>query len=136
MEKTTTKGKYIEAVGRRKEAIARVRITPSSKTDITVNGKPYDNYFMTRELRTAAKSPLEKSGLKQGWIITAIIKGGGMSSQAEAFRHGLTRTLVKHDKELRTPLKKLGFLKRDPRKKERKKFGLKKARKAPTWSKR
>ncbi|MEK7662464.1 MAG: 30S ribosomal protein S9 [Patescibacteria group bacterium] len=134
MEKTT-KGKYIEAVGRRKESIARVRITPAAKTEITVNNKPFETYFQTTELRTKALSPLGKSS-ERGWNITVLVNGGGINSQAEAFRHGLTRTLVKHDKDLRTPLKKLGFLKRDPRKKERKKFGLKKARKAPTWSKR
>ncbi|MEK7558591.1 MAG: 30S ribosomal protein S9 [Patescibacteria group bacterium] len=136
MEKTKTIDKYIEAVGRRKSAIARVRITRAPQTDITVNGKPLNTYFKTRELVAAAKDPLEKMALEQKFYVSALIVGGGSHAQAIALRHGLSRALISYDKGLRTRLKKLGFLKRDPRKKERKKFGLKKARKAPTWSKR
>ncbi|OGZ03807.1 MAG: 30S ribosomal protein S9 [Candidatus Lloydbacteria bacterium RIFCSPHIGHO2_01_FULL_41_20] len=135
MEKTKTV-RYIEAVGRRKSAIARVRITPGEKTEIVVNEKPLGLYFKTRELVSTSKDPLEKTALEQKFYVSAIIKGGGVSAQADALRHGISRALINYDKELRTRLKKLGFLKRDPRKKERKKYGLKKARKAPTWSKR
>ena len=135
MEKTK-ESRYTEAVGRRKTAIARVRITPGPKTEIIVNAKPLELYFKTRELIATAKDPLNKAGLEQKFYVSAIIKGGGVSAQSDALRHGISRALISYDKELRTRLKKLGFLKRDPRKKERKKYGLKKARKAPTWSKR
>ncbi|MEK7582212.1 MAG: 30S ribosomal protein S9 [Patescibacteria group bacterium] len=128
--------KYIEAVGRRKSAIARVRITKAPKTDIVVNGKTLNVYFKTRELIATVKDPLEKTALGENFYVSALVTGGGSNAQATALRHGLSRALTYYDKELRTRLKKLGFLKRDPRKTERKKFGLKKARKAPTWSKR
>ncbi|MCK5095908.1 MAG: 30S ribosomal protein S9 [Candidatus Pacebacteria bacterium] len=129
-------GEYIETVGRRKTAAARVRITPASKNTFTVNGKTLKSYFPTPVLQTTAKSSLSNSGIDTKFNITVMVKGGGSSAQAEAVRHGVSRALVEFDGELRKALKKLGYLKRDPRKKERKKFGLKKARKAPQWSKR
>mgnify|MGYP001571894927 CR=1 FL=1 len=135
MEKTKS-SRYIEAVGRRKSSIARVRITPGEKNEIIVNDKPLFSYFKTKELVATAKDPIEKMGLDQKFDVSVVVVGGGVSSQADALRHGLSRALTEYDKDLRGRLKKLGFLKRDPRKKERKKFGLKKARKAPTWSKR
>lgn len=136
---TTTKkekNRYIEAVGRRKTAVARVRITETDKVNFTVNDKDVDEYFQTSELKTITRDALSKSKLSVKFSVSALVSGGGVHSQAEALRHGITRALVSYDEELRSKLKKLGFLKRDPRVKERKKFGLKKARKSPQWSKR
>lgn len=130
------KTRYIEAVGRRKTAIARVRIFPASKTACTVNDKDVDSYFPTAELRQTALSAFSASKIAQKFKVTAKIIGGGINGQAEALRHGIARALIIHDAELRKIIKKAGFLKRDPRMKERRKFGLKKARKAPQWSKR
>lgn len=135
-KKELKKGEYIEAVGRRKTANARVRITPASKNTVTINGKQIGSYFPTTILQKTAKDSLTQSGIEDKFSITVIVKGGGPSSQAEAVRHGVARCLVEFDKSLRKKLKKLGFLKRDPREKERKKPGLKKARKSPQWSKR
>lgn len=126
--------KYIETVGRRKTTSARVRLTPSGKQSVSVNGKGAEAFFATEELLRTALSPLKESDQK--FTITAIIHGGGITGQAEALRHGIARAMTEHDSSKRTPLKKLGFLKRDPRAKERRKPGLKKARKAPQWSKR
>lgn len=130
-----TKEKYIEAVGRRKTSVARVRITPSTKSSVAVNGKELHQYFPIDEMQIIAREPLiEKVGQK--FSITALINGGGIHSQSEALRHGIARALIKWNGDLRKPLKKEGYLKRDSRSKERRKFGLKKARKAPQWSKR
>lgn len=133
--------KYIEAVGRRKTSTARVRITPADKSSFTVNGKDAKDYFKTEDERRIVHDPivrgLASTDKKAGkWAVEVKIQGGGTHSQAEAVRHGLSRALVAHDQELRSKIKSLGFLKRDPRAKERRKFGLKKARKAPQWSKR
>lgn len=128
--------RYIEAVGRRKTATARVRITEGGKESLIVNGKDVTVYFPTAELQAIAKNAVAKSKAPVKFAITVIARGGGIHAQAEALRHGVSRALVAYDAELRTRLKKLGFLKRDPRAKERRKFGLKKARKAPQWSKR
>ncbi|MBI2475686.1 MAG: 30S ribosomal protein S9 [Candidatus Taylorbacteria bacterium] len=128
--------RYIETVGRRKTAIARVRLTPAAKGACSVNGKEVDSYFPTEELRRVALQALTVAKLSQKFKITAKIIGGGLNSQAEALRHGLARSLVLFDQGLRKKVKAAGFLKRDPRAKERRKFGLKKARKAPQWSKR
>jgi small subunit ribosomal protein S9 len=140
-EKTTVKeGRYVEAVGRRKTSTARVRLTPSAKASFIVNGKDSKDYFHTEGERRLIQDPIikgitaTKPALK--WAIEARVSGGGTHSQAEAVRHGVARALVLNDGELRHELKVLGFLKRDPRAKERRKFGLKKARKAPQWSKR
>ena len=127
--------KYIEAIGRRKTSIARVRITPSTKNSWQVNDRDLATHFPTLEMQKIAEEALEKT--KSGhFSISAHIKGGGIHSQAEALRHGLARALVIHDIETKAKLKPAGLLKRDPRAKERRKFGLKKARKAPQWSKR
>lgn len=128
--------RYIEAVGRRKTAVARVRITPAAKTTYVINDKDLEVHFPTEELQSIARDPFVKTELSQKFTISALIKGGGIHAQVEAFRHGLSRALVDYDAELRKDLKKSGFLKRDPRTTERKKFGLKKARKSPQWSKR
>ena len=128
--------KYIEQIGRRKTATARVRITPSTKPTFIVNDKNVEDYFQTKDLLNIVNSAFNKTQIPNKYIITVKVLGSGIHSQAEAIRHGITRCLVKEDENLRSELKKLGFLKRDPRSKERKKFGLKKARKRPTWSKR
>lgn len=129
--------RYIETVGRRKTAIARVRMTPATKTSYEINGKTLEVYFPTRELQIAAQEALATAKLSTTkFAITAVLKGGGISAQADALRHGVARGLIEYDRELRGTLKKAGFLKRDPRAKERRKFGLKKARKSPQWSKR
>lgn len=129
--------KYIEAIGRRKTASARVRLTPAPKTTYDVNGKTVEEYFPTKELQLTAQESLKESKLTETkFKITVVAKGGGISGQADAMRHGIARALIEYDKELRGKLKKAGLLKRDPRAKERRKFGLKKARKSPQWSKR
>lgn len=137
---TKVKEKYIEAVGRRKTSTARVRLTPATKTSFVINGKDSKEYFHTEGERRLIQDPVIK-GVVAGkpslkWAIEVRVSGGGTHSQAEAVRHGVARALVLNDGELRHELKTLGFLKRDPRAKERRKFGLKKARKAPQWSKR
>ena len=129
-------GRYIEAVGRRKTAIARVRISEASKASYMVNDRELEHLFPTAELQAVIKAPVKEANLDAKFLVTIKTIGGGVHSQAEAVRHGLTRALVEYDEELRKKLKKLGYLKRDPRMKERRKFGLKKARKAPQWSKR
>lgn len=131
---TTKTEKYMEAVGRRKTAVARVRITPSAKISLTVNDKEFEKYFPTQELRRTILSVFDDAPEK--FAVSAKLVGGGVAAQAEALRHGIARALLVHDKELRSKLKIKGYLKRDPRAKERRKFGLKKARKAPQWSKR
>lgn len=125
---------YTEAVGRRKTATARVRITPGKQNAVTVNDKKLAEYFVLEEAQSTILSALQNAGEK--FTVTAKTSGGGMKAQAEAIRHGLSRALTKFNPELRKDLKALGFLKRDPRAKERKKFGLKAARRAPQWSKR
>ncbi len=133
---TKTTERYIEAVGRRKTAVARVRITPATKMTFKVNDKEAVDYFVTENLHAVVQSALEIGAAGEKYTVTAKVDGGGIHAQAEAVRHGLSRALVERDQNVRDALKKLGYLKRDPRAKERKKFGLKKARKAPTWSKR
>lgn len=143
-EQTTqkVKSKYIEAVGRRKTSTARVRITESSKASFLVNDVDSKEYFKTEGERRLVLDPIvkglnteqKKTGLKLN--VEVHVSGGGFRSQSEAVRHGLARALSIYDGELRGNLKDLGYLKRDPRAKERRKFGLKKARKAPKWSKR
>ena len=133
--------KYIEAVGRRKTAVARVKIWPNNsgrekEGTIIVNKKPYTEYFSTIELQKIVESPLEVVQIDRKLRVVALVKGGGIHAQAEAVRHGLSRALVKFNPELKKRLKKAGFLTRDPRERERKKFGLKRARRAPQWSKR
>jgi len=146
MDKDTTKEKskdtYIGAVGRRKTSTARVRIFEASKSYFTVNGIDAKDYFKTEVERRLILDPIVKGIAPDGaksdvkWGVEVHVAGGGVHSQAEAIRHGLSRALIISDISLRGPLKSLGFLKRDPRAKERRKFGLKKARKAPQWSKR
>ncbi len=130
----TKETRYIEAVGRRKTAVARVRITPASKVSVAVNDGEFEKYFPTQELRRIVLDVFNDSEGK--FEVTAKLTGGGISAQAQALRHGIARALAENEPALRTKLKVKGYLKRDPRAKERRKFGLKKARKAPQWSKR
>ncbi|MBI3442934.1 MAG: 30S ribosomal protein S9 [Candidatus Sungbacteria bacterium] len=127
--------RYFEAVGRRKSAIARVRVFTRAG-DFSVNGKPYEQYFTTIELRNIVEDSLKKMKLLGRFRVSAKMSGGGMHGQAEALRHGLARCLVKFNPDFRKRLRRAGFMTRDPRVKERKKFGLKKARRAPQWAKR
>lgn len=135
--KQETTDRYIEAIGRRKTASARVRITPATKMSYDINGKTIEQYFPTKELQaTAVESFTESKLTETKFKVTVVAKGGGISGQADAMRHGIARALIDWDIELRGKLKKAGLLKRDPRAKERRKFGFKKARKSPQWSKR
>ncbi len=130
----TKSEKYLEAVGRRKTAIARVRITPDAKISVVVNDEAFEKYFPTKELQRTVLSAFSETEDK--FAVSAKLVGGGVSAQADALRHGIARALLIHEPAIRTKLKVKGYLKRDPRAKERRKFGLKKARKAPQWSKR
>lgn len=132
----TDKSKYIESIGRRKTAAARVRLYQDVHQSFVVNGKNVEEYFKTAEQRRIALEALTKAKLPTKFRVSAVLRGGGLSAQGEALRHGVARALVTYNAELRKKLKKAGFLKRDPRAKERRKFGLKKARKSPKWSKR
>lgn len=129
------KEKYYEAVGRRKNAVARVRLFEGSKK-IFINDKEYKKYFVLEEFQNIIEDPLKVAGLLNKFKVTIKVKGGGVRGQAEAIRHGIARALVKYKKDLKKLLKSYGFLTRDPRVKERRKYGLKKARRAPQWSKR
>jgi len=131
-----SEGKYIEGIGRRKTSIARVRITPAAKASVSINEKDIAAYFPMKEWQYAALSPITTAAIPQKFKMTVKVNGGGISSQADAVRHGVARALVEYDPQLRKLLKSSGYLKRDPRAKERRKFGLKKARRAPQWSKR
>lgn len=128
---------YTEGIGRRKTATARVRLTKADETTIEINGKKFEDYFGNVAQRNDVMSVLEtpEAGIEH-YTITAKVSGSGLASQAEAIRLGIARALVKEKAERRSVLKPLGFLKRDPRSVERKKFGLHKARKRPQWSKR
>src|SRR3989344_1030494 len=131
-------GRYFEAVGGRKTSVARVRLfeEKNSSPNILVNDKPHTVYFPTAPLKKIAEEALRSAHIENAYRVSAKISGGGIHSQAEALRHGISRAILKINPEERKSLKQLGFLKRDPRMKERRKFGLKKARKAPQWAKR
>lgn len=126
---------YFYGTGRRKKSVARVRIYPGSGA-ITVNGRNIDDYFGLDTLHLIVNQPFGVTGTESKFDIVANVKGGGMSGQAGAIRHGLARALLAVDENYRPALKKAGFLTRDPRMKERKKYGLKAARRAPQFSKR
>jgi len=136
-KKTSTKEKsYFRAVGRRKTASAAVKLTKATKYSYKINGKDFIEYFKTAELRKIVTGAFETVNPSGKFEVVATVRGGGIHAQAEAVRHGIARSLVAFDEELRVPLKRAKMLKRDPRQVERKKFGLKKARKSPQWSKR
>ena len=124
-----------QAVGRRKKAIARVRLIPG-EGKIVINGREIDNYFGLETLKMTVRQPLALTALEGRYDVLVNVYGGGLAGQAGAIRHGVSRALVKADPELRPAIKKAGFLTRDPRMKERKKYGLKAARRAPQFSKR
>jgi small subunit ribosomal protein S9 len=125
----------IQSTGRRKAAVARVRLRPGAGT-ITVNKRPLEDYFPSATHRMVITEPLRLTEKAEVYDVDATMNGGGVSGQAGALRHGIARALVELEPELRIPLKRAGFLTRDDREKESKKYGLKKARKAPQYSKR
>lgn len=127
---------YYKAVGRRKTSTARVRLHTQGKKEITVNKKDYKKYFPDLYLQKKIEEPLEKLNSEDKFKISILVKGGGLYSQAGACRHGIARALVELNPYFRKRLKKAGYLTRDPRMRERKKPGLKRARRAPQWKKR
>ncbi len=134
--KTIAAGQFIYAIGRRKSAVAKTKLWLNGKGEITVNGRDYKAYFPVYQLQETLIDALRTVG-QDGKVTIAIeTMGGGQRGQAEAARLGISRALIELNPNYRKSLKKLGYLMRDPREKERKKFGLKKARKAPQWAKR
>ncbi|MBP1545636.1 MAG: 30S ribosomal protein S9 [Oscillospiraceae bacterium] len=130
-----SKQQYFYGTGRRKSSVARVRVYPGSG-NITINGRDIDDYFGLDTLKLIVRQPLTLTETTEQFDIVCTVAGGGVSGQAGAIRHGLSRALLLFNPELRPVLKKAGFLTRDPRMKERKKYGLKAARRAPQFSKR
>jgi len=126
---------YFYGTGRRKSSVARVRLLPGSG-NVTINGRTMDEYFGLETLKLLVRQPLELTGTLGKFDVVVNVVGGGVSGQAGAIRHGITRALIVYDESLKTVLKKAGFVTRDPRMKERKKYGLKAARRAPQFSKR
>ena len=129
-------GEFIKTIGRRKEASAQVKLFSAGTGKITVNNREYKDYFPTAVLNETLLAPLKLAARDATVDVSALVRGGGMRGQAEAVRLGISRALLLLDENLRKTLKKSSFLKRDPRVKERKKYGLKKARRAPQWAKR
>ena len=132
----TPKKAYFYGTGRRKSSIARVRLIPGGTGVITINNRTLDNYFGMETLKYIVKQPIEIVGVAGKFDVEVKVQGGGFTGQAGAIRHGLARALVQADAEFRPALKAAGFLTRDSRMKERKKYGLKAARRAPQFSKR
>ena len=126
---------YFYGTGRRKSSVARVRLLPGTG-NVTINGRTMDEYFGLETLRMLVRQPLELTGTMGKFDVVVNVVGGGVSGQAGAIRHGITRALIESDETLKSVLKKAGFVTRDPRMKERKKYGLKAARRAPQFSKR
>ena len=126
---------YYYGTGRRKSSVARVRVYPGTG-EITINDRDIDSYFGLETLKLIVRQPLALTGTTEKFDIVVRVAGGGVTGQAGAIRHGLSRALLQFDENLRPALKKAGFLTRDPRMKERKKYGLKGARRAPQFSKR
>ena len=126
---------YFYGTGRRKSSVARVRLLPGTG-NVTINGRTMDEYFGLETLRMLVRQPLELTGTWGKYDVIVNVVGGGVSGQAGAIRHGITRALIESDENLKSVLKKAGFVTRDPRMKERKKYGLKAARRAPQFSKR
>jgi len=127
---------YLEAIGRRKTAVACVRLFTKGEKEFIVNNKPYQQYFILPEDQETAVSSMNKMKCFDKFRVTVRVKGGGRHAQAEAVRHGTARVLVDFNLNFRKRLRKAGFLTRDPRMRERKKFGLRRARRAPQWAKR
>lgn len=135
-ENTGKPDRYFEAIGRRKTAVARVRLFTKGDKEFLVNNKPYQKYFVLEDDQETAVSSMKKMKCLDKFRVTVKVSGGGRHAQAEAVRHGTARVLVDFNNNFRKRLRKAGFLTRDPRMRERKKFGLKRARKAPQWAKR
>jgi len=135
IKEKTIPSKYIQAIGRRKEAIAIVRLS-KDKPQIIVNNKNLNDYFPVESLQNKILEPFSKAKIENKFLITVKVKGGGITGQAEAIRLAISRALVKLDNSLKPTLKKYKLLTRDSRAVERKKYGLKKARKRPQWAKR
>ncbi len=133
---TKIKNNVFLGTGRRKKAIARVRLVPNGNGKIIINRKPIDDYFELDTMKLIVKQPLVLTNTENKYDIYVNVLGGGYTGQAGAIKHGISRALIKAEENLKTEIKKAGFLSRDPRMKERKKYGLKKARKAPQFSKR
>ena len=131
-----SKKPYHYGTGRRKSSVARVHLFPEGTGTITINGRDIDEYFGLDTLKMVVRQPLNTTGVIGKVDIDATVMGGGVSGQAGAIRHGIARALLQLDPEFRPALKAAGFLTRDPRMKERKKYGLKAARRAPQFSKR
>ena len=131
-----SKKPYLYGTGRRKSSVARVHLFPNGTGSITINGRDIEEYFGLETLKMAVRQPLVTTGTLGQVDIVATVKGGGVSGQAGALRHGIARALLLASEDYRPILKKAGFLTRDPRMKERKKYGLKAARRAPQFSKR
>ena len=127
---------YFYGTGRRKSSVARVRVYANGTGKITINDRDIDDFFGLETLKLIVRQPLTATGNETAFDIVCTVSGGGVSGQAGAIRHGLSRALLQYDENLRGTLKKAGFLTRDPRMKERKKYGLKAARRAPQFSKR
>ena len=127
---------YFYGTGRRKSSVARVRVYPNGTGAITINGRDIDDYFGLDTLKLIVRQPMELTETVGAFDIVCTVTGGGVTGQAGAIRHGLSRALLQFNEETRPVLKKAGLLTRDPRMKERKKYGLKKARRAPQFSKR
>lgn len=128
--------RYFEAVGRRKTAVARIRLFTRGEKTVLINEKPLNIYFSTLELQQVAQSSLKKMKSLNRFRVSVRVKGGGLHAQAEAIKHGIARALILFNPDYRKRLRRAGFLTRDPRMRERKKFGLKRARRAPQWQKR
>jgi len=135
-KKSATKLVQFLGTGRRKTSVARVRLLPNGKGNFVINKEPIDEYFRFDTLKTIARQALAVTGTEKDFDIFVNVQGGGDSGQAGAIRHGVARALVAYDEKYKAALKEAGYLTRDPRMKERKKYGLKKARKAPQFSKR
>ena len=131
-----SKKPYHYGTGRRKSSVARVHLFPNGSGNITINGRSIEEYFGLEALKMVVRQPQNTTNTVGKVDITATVTGGGVSGQAGALRHGIARALLEMDPEFRTALKAAGFLTRDPRMKERKKYGLKAARRAPQFSKR
>ena len=135
-ENTGKPDRYFEAIGRRKTAVARVRLFTKGDKEFIVNGVSYQKYFTSIDDQETAVSSMKKMKCLDKFRITIVVKGGGIHAQAESIRHGTARVLVDFNNNFRKRLRKAGFLTRDPRMRERKKFGLRRARKSPQWAKR
>ncbi len=129
-------GQYHYAVGRRKTAVARVRLFTTGTGEITINGKTCEQYFPLDVWQQKVVAPLKTAGMLKTSTLVVSVNGGGIPGQAEAVRHGVARAILKYQPETKTSLKAGGFLTRDPREKERKKYGLHKARRGQQWAKR